>query len=963
MASPPSSPLLPAFGIRHLNGQRSPPGIVQITASQYDSTVHSQPDAVLSYVDLDDGEIITVGSSFELGQRLDEPALLSTLTLPVSPTLKAPREASENQMMHIFDIKRTSGSLATWREHEAYTSKIRRDQDTPYASLSSRNTASTQSQTRPDVSASQPHPEVNSTSPTQSTLTYKANSLPDSVSSNGASTERVSKSLAHEDISAHLDKALTGIFTGLEPHLGPLADLLDSAANGLRKLAEKTAKSDSTPVGDVLNGFRNIVTEVGELGLEFLATPDKDVEKIDSGVASKSATATPLSVEEQPSSLLATKSEEPPTQPKPQSKTEPFAKRVSFVETQLPTEQNPASLQEACCSPYAKFYPGYIQKSVLSASPPVVRTQPATLPNDITPEPRVEPANCSIMDSETSDSDFSIRYPPLPSLRKASSVGGLHDKTQQSNRHLLPVGPSSVTSRYPSLASLEEVAPLKLMSKSESKPATHGWSPNWSYPGQFKPKMTDVSKAPTVEDESKADPTTKVDPKAKVVTSEELPNAKWPPTSLPGAWPEQRAESFVNPPLPTARTLGSKAANHAPQDSTASTGDFLPSGLSHRISSPVSEDYSPPPSLPRKSQTVSGTNPAARLNGPFDPLAHIPVLQPRAQRSQPNLSLPKPGSTTTTSDPPVLPGVFPRRSQTVHHTDRYKPIGAGSFNYSRPTLWDNYLKNSFSSNAIGGPSSQPRTSSGDLLYNFPGYSQPLGHHSQLYPTYPYQPSGLNSTQSHLQKQPQHKMPKGLSECFTSPPQQVRSSLPAFELPPPSRVPAQQLGPRPMRSEPNLAKPPTVSSAPKPTSLSALRPTPLRKPEPVPAPKPPIVPTVASSFRMPPTTSPTIIPPPVPFTRPRGRSGVSPQPPSGSSTVDECIKSLKSMGFGCDDPNEMSRLNVYAGAAAGNIEDAIEMIEEDREAARELEESTQVEGMCRLEQSEDEYEDERNPWED
>lgn len=70
-----------------------------------------------------------------------------------------------------------------------------------------------------------------------------------------------------------------------------------------------------------------------------------------------------------------------------------------------------------------------------------------------------------------------------------------------------------------------------------------------------------------------------------------------------------------------------------------------------------------------------------------------------------------------------------------------------------------------------------------------------------------------------------------------------------------------------------------------------------------------------------------------------------------------------MGFGCDDPNEMSRLNVYAGAAAGNIEDAIEMIEEDREAARELEESTQVEGMCRLEQSEDEDEDERNPWED
>jgi len=53
-----------------------------------------------------------------------------------------------------------------------------------------------------------------------------------------------------------------------------------------------------------------------------------------------------------------------------------------------------------------------------------------------------------------------------------------------------------------------------------------------------------------------------------------------------------------------------------------------------------------------------------------------------------------------------------------------------------------------------------------------------------------------------------------------------------------------------------------------------------------------------------------------------------------------------MGYG-NNANELARLNVYAGAAAGNIEEAIEMIEEDREAAKELDDSKDLERIQSL----------------
>src|SRR5689334_1545579 len=137
--------MLKPFRIRNLYGSNY--GVVQITAAQYNSTIISQPDAVLTYLDDDDGEVVTVGSSLELIQRLDEPVLVlhqqqqqqqqqeQQQEQPngqwfgaVDPQQFAARGSDSSPVvmptaLHTFDIQHTSGSLATWREHEAYSSK------------------------------------------------------------------------------------------------------------------------------------------------------------------------------------------------------------------------------------------------------------------------------------------------------------------------------------------------------------------------------------------------------------------------------------------------------------------------------------------------------------------------------------------------------------------------------------------------------------------------------------------------------------------------------------------------------------------------------------------------------------------------------------------------------------------------------------------------------------------------
>ncbi|KAL2014110.1 hypothetical protein VTN00DRAFT_1635 [Thermoascus crustaceus] len=87
-------------------------GIVQLSAPQYDEIVSSHPRARLMYMDDDDGEIITVGSSIELSQRLDEPA-----NAPAVPRSPSPAR-DDSSPMHVFDIRRSNSVTELWKRYE-----------------------------------------------------------------------------------------------------------------------------------------------------------------------------------------------------------------------------------------------------------------------------------------------------------------------------------------------------------------------------------------------------------------------------------------------------------------------------------------------------------------------------------------------------------------------------------------------------------------------------------------------------------------------------------------------------------------------------------------------------------------------------------------------------------------------------------------------------------------------------
>ncbi|KAJ6020664.1 hypothetical protein N7540_006168 [Penicillium herquei] len=116
--------MLNPFHIRDLHGS-SPPnpeepsssqGVVQISSSDYDDLASNHPRARLTYIDDDDGDQITVGSSLELSERLDEPVdIASRLTsIHISDDTPVP--------MHIFDIRRSNSVTELWQRFETQTS-------------------------------------------------------------------------------------------------------------------------------------------------------------------------------------------------------------------------------------------------------------------------------------------------------------------------------------------------------------------------------------------------------------------------------------------------------------------------------------------------------------------------------------------------------------------------------------------------------------------------------------------------------------------------------------------------------------------------------------------------------------------------------------------------------------------------------------------------------------------------
>ncbi|KZF24688.1 hypothetical protein L228DRAFT_259871 [Xylona heveae TC161] len=138
--------MLPPFRIQRLWASENPSGpdfgddftssppsydenmdIIHISESVYDNILSRSRDAALRYMDEDDGEIVTIGSSLELVQRLDEPLprwmRSSRRSLPgaypnASPAAETPAAAEANNT-HVFEINRTNEVIEIWRTTSA----------------------------------------------------------------------------------------------------------------------------------------------------------------------------------------------------------------------------------------------------------------------------------------------------------------------------------------------------------------------------------------------------------------------------------------------------------------------------------------------------------------------------------------------------------------------------------------------------------------------------------------------------------------------------------------------------------------------------------------------------------------------------------------------------------------------------------------------------------------------------
>jgi len=926
MSTSGSDPLLPAFGIRDLHGPQVPPGIVQITSPQYESTIRSQPDAILTYIDEDDGEIISVGSGLELAQRLEDPVVETTTLIPGGGMTPSAGPFNGDQKMHVFDIQRTSGSLAVWRDHEAYSSKFLRALNKPPSA--SRGTAQSNTPSPPEGSVHQPgtfyhkvpnevrghytcsralcsSPDASSACSTAGMSDWSSRPATDSkisqtipvLASPGrdpadsvqtaqeegkpSSSERISE--YQQELPDQLEKVLSNAFQGLEARLGGLADFLQTTADTIRAAAEKTHDTDTTPIENVLDGFKNILSEVGEFGLSLLATLDK-------GTGSDSTTDQRQSPRMPPS---------PDADAGKQTLAENIpSKRVSFANGFQSSDRKRYPLGELSrlIDEFAQSQCSALQEArstgpaspstrVSGASTEGILSSPCSVPphsSSARGKNPVIPDTDSILDLEPADPDFSTRYPPLMSLRRVKTVGGLRDASNSSSSGPTMTTKSALT-RYPSIGQLEKQSRSGAARTACDKPSFAGrryhdkmmalrqeitggtrdpqdrfvanMQANTVQDGDPQAK---VQLAPTQTSAQTATASTKTAVALDHLDSNRGATAGVPhmgstpdvPKSavdstqpLPGAWPEPKTEDSRSAPPPANRSsdplFGYLFGSATPSESRKPARSDGPSvtTLVSRNSAP-SDHLHRHTNLPRRSRTVPGSKPAtaapaARLAEPFDPFTasapepvstSMSVLRP--QQSNPDLaelSLIPDHRINEQQQPPVR--YQPRRSHTLNHADRYQLRSGPESVDTRPTLWDNFNR------AVPAPSPTP-----------PGSSGPASN-------------------------------------------------------------------------------PFVTSAPLPPVPQFSRP--IFNPGPFMGPRVPGKMRDGSTFTI------------NPATHRQGRAGMVPPPPLASTKVDDCVRTLQRMGYGWNDPHEMSRLNVYAGVAAGDVAEAIETIEEDRKAAKEL----------------------------
>ena len=890
MSSRSKSPPLPTFGIRDLAGPSNPPSLVSISRSQYESTIKSQPDAKLLYLDEDDGELITVGSSLELSQRLEEPVPKYTRqnwSETIHPT--------QGQLVHVFDIRHSSGSLAEWRDHEAYSSKTLRPRSRS-PSLDYASPTPIHYTSYPPFHAPASWPATVDQAPT----------APADLEDKSSTTE----TLADAPKTEELDEAtpaknnghspeIMNIIDGIGEHLTGLANVLQLAANTLQKAADKTRETDTSVVEDILYGVKGILTEVGSFGREAYNEFSREI----APEASESFPTEPtrqntIDHARHTAAVLAKAVEEQIDQGKiERQEPQPTKAVVTVLEE---SDINDGSFKRSSRVKFASVAEDAFEDAAVSigssSSNPIVIDEDASSDEAngkgkalTSSEPVRTPHNPSILDDSSDDADFLARYPPLRSIRRARS-------TIETGRH---VSPESDSPRFftrgrrdyePAVerANAAAAATAKALASHTAKVTEET---------QDTLNVKDRGRLPFIPFQLQPDVPAK---------PESTENTRKP---LPGAWPDAKNES--TPTLPV---------------SGESSGAFFNRmiGRSHNERSNTGL---------HRANTTASSNPASRLNGPFDP--GFPYDPSSGSSYRPMRSHPYRAYRRSTSPSRLfneqLEAARARRVEQMKNIPKLD---------TRPSMQN------IPRDRVGfGPATPPTSNTSNSKPM--GYSKfeshrgvrhhrsvpHFGHFAAPPPPPPTQPIPMKN----LDARPRFgdiipPRPDFLSGPSPSnPPPIPFTARPAFIPHLPQTVPF-----RPLRSGPNLlpddniaqntpAVPAALSS---PRNMTTFNPSHISSPS-----------TISLSSAREDNGSYWRLDSPPSQQQPIQTPSTTSQANTHATVVpeknkfDSCVEHLKMCGFGCDDDNLRDRLHVYAVAANGDVTEAVEMIEEDRRLSR------------------------------
>ena len=172
--------MLSPFQIRNLRPSQSKAttqdSLVRISAPGYDKTISSHPAAKLRYQDDDDGDTVTVGSSTELAQRLEEPVPQkprnrhqpSRNPMAIATLLSESQQFPPILTHHVFDVEDREEIRKLWQE-------IQENNNIPKLSTDTRRTISNWTKSEDDLivelrAASLPWTEIQERLPGRSAL-------------------------------------------------------------------------------------------------------------------------------------------------------------------------------------------------------------------------------------------------------------------------------------------------------------------------------------------------------------------------------------------------------------------------------------------------------------------------------------------------------------------------------------------------------------------------------------------------------------------------------------------------------------------------------------------------------------------------------------------------------------------------------------------------------------------------